>query len=1047
MMRWLPIIILFELGRFSGAQRCGNPIFFDNAEKQSTKEWKINGEGSLNIVRSDTNFYAYEYKGRTKDADIVSRELNASCFVEGVPYAITARFKLVNKRGKGYSCFKTSKVLGHGLTCPVFFLDLTLPNGAQKRMQLFNEHTLHSSWKSKTFNEHISRFTGTKDLASATKIILSISGYDSDSTLTFDDVKIDFDCETLFHNSYAELGHADNWKIVDGGGKLRFTSRKYEGRKSFIHWRRSSPENGVGQYVNTFCLKKGKQFEFTAQLMILNQADKQVTVGKWSKPDVDSYVVLTARITSPSGEVKTIDFRNENPSSWDPKVHNEYRSIIRVDNELASATEVFFYLHGPAKGYSVIYDNIFLREYDRNCYSELFSGDDEGGKNFVGWTVGEPSYLNRVSRGKGSYFFEHENRGKNDPGVFYDVDPSCFHKGMKYVFTSKLKLRDKTGTILDCKVNVKEVGADLSCPMVYIKLSLPSGDKMIEHRFSEYKMMEWNDLSFEFIASADFARASKVTIGIRGPGEGVNVLFDGNDFDGIWPSTTPTSLPSIVPSTVPTGLETPAPSSKPTEVESPAPSGKPTVIGASSKPTEVEGSASSSNPTEVKTDSGTGTSSAQSEPPTSAPTATKSMKPSVIKSEAPTSHAPTTEYCSLSVFNGDASMGTRHWNTSNGGNLSVVDGAFKYTSRTSIWSGPEQSIQPRCMRLGTHYEFTARVALRDEDDKPTFCNKDAAWRNDHFCVVLSIKRKNKTGTKIVNFANEESSLWVEDQYNIFRTVVAATSDLSSSDEIFFSLIGPRKGVSIIFDDAEFHEIGADAPPCNELIVNGNIKDGKLGWSAVENSQLDVEKKGEGATDLVLKNSHRTTSYSGISQQLNPVCIIPDVVLEVKGMMKIVDSEGRPVKCDKSVQVMGHDDHCPTVSLKIITSANVNTKPSVKIIELENEDTSEWVVEEFNSYRSIFKAPNLSGADSVAVVIAGVRSSASIVIDEIYLEESMNTFLRSGSSLAENNDDFFGIVRPHTSVDEEEFVSEVVQSAPEMKAPKKKRRVLVCWSLF
>ena len=66
-------------------------------------------------------------------------------------------------------------------------------------------------------------------------------------------------------------------------------------------------------------------------------------------------------------------------------------------------------------------------------------------------------------------------------------------------------------------------------------------------------------------------------------------------------------------------------------------------------------------------------------------------------------------------------------------------------------------------------------------------------------------------------------MWVEDQYNIFRTVVAATSDLSSSDEIFFSLIGPRKGVSIIFDDAEFHEIGADAPPCNELIVNGNIK--------------------------------------------------------------------------------------------------------------------------------------------------------------------------------------------------------------------------------
>lgn len=149
-----------------------------------------------------------------------------------------------------------------------------------------------------------------------------------------------------------------------------------------------------------------------------------------------------------------------------------------------------------------------------------------------------------------------------------------------------------------------------------------------------------------------------------------------------------------------------------------------------------------------------------------------------------------------------------------------------------------------------------------------FCSKEAEWKSDIFCVVLSIKRRNQSKAQVVNFANDESSWWVDERLNIFRTVIKATHEMVSAEELTISFTGPKPGVSIIFTNVTAHEISETGSICNQLIFNGDMKRGTLGWKSINGGVLRVEQA-PNSNDFVLRNYQRITSYSGISQKLNP----------------------------------------------------------------------------------------------------------------------------------------------------------------------------------
>lgn len=102
------------------------------------------------------------------------------------------------------------------------------------------------------------------------------------------------------------------------------------------------------------------------------------------------------------------------------------------------------------------------------------------------------------------------------------------------------------------------------------------------------------------------------------------------------------------------------------------------------------------------------------------------------------------------------------WKTAFGGELDIIEGSadeglysFKHSNRNFYYSGPEQVIPTKCLRQGVNYVFTAKIKLEDEEDAPFYCSKEAEWRSDNFCVVLSIEMKGLTNTKVVSLSNED----------------------------------------------------------------------------------------------------------------------------------------------------------------------------------------------------------------------------------------------------------------------------------------------------
>ena len=180
----------------------------------------------------------------------------------------------------------------------------------------------------------------------------------------------------------------------------------------------------------------------------------------------------------------------------------------------------------------------------------------------------------------------------------------------------------------------------------------------------------------------------------------------------------------------------------------------------------------------------------------------------------------------------------------------------------------------------------------------------------------------------------------------------------------------------------------------------------MGWKAINGGFLEGIALGE--NNFALRNVNRATNFSGIIQEINPLCIVPGKSLKFQAKMKLFNEQGYPMDCNKDTLISGHGDRCPFVHLQVTFPAKS------EIIDLRNEVVSDWFADDFNLYQAIFIGPNLSDAEGLALIISGVRPGASIVVDDIVLEETFASLTERFAN--ENNDEFFEVLRPHYSMD-------------------------------
>ena len=150
--------------------------------------------------------------------------------------------------------------------------------------------------------------------------------------------------------------------------------------------------------------------------------------------------------------------------------------------------------------------------------------------------------------------------------------------------------------------------------------------------------------------------------------------------------------------------------------------------------------------------------------------------------------------------------------------------AYQQINRRSPSHGPEQEISADCLELGKMYEIDARVKLVEGPQmRPYDCDKTVQGNDPRMCPIASL-RLNVMGLNLVeNMVNDYAESWKPSFFNWYHAIFTVNPDIADSESAFFYIRGPKKGVSIIFDDVSVSEYNGHEEDCRSLIKNGDAE--------------------------------------------------------------------------------------------------------------------------------------------------------------------------------------------------------------------------------
>ena len=155
----------------------------------------------------------------------------------------------------------------------------------------------------------------------------------------------------------------------------------------------------------------------------------------------------------------------------------------------------------------------------------------------------------------------------------------------------------------------------------------------------------------------------------------------------------------------------------------------------------------------------------------------------------------------------------------------------------------------------------------------------------------------------------------------------------------------------------------------------------------------------------IKHEGRTAINSGPGQFFPTECLVHEKFYEVSASIKILDENGDPYSCDKSV---GFNDPltCPLLSIWYASDDNLKNN---FWFDIPNEDDTEWISGEFNDYKAFFQVDDeLIEAVEASIMFRGLPKGAQIVISSVSMSPYMHLpdFVPEGYTEKTQPDFFF-----------------------------------------
>merc|ERR1712127_1012328 len=214
---------------------------------------------------------------------------------------------------------------------------------------------------------------------------------------------------------------------------------------------------------------------------------------------------------------------------------------FRVTEEMATATDGYFYFERAEAGTILIMDNVVIDEFideadalykrmTKKCTKFVLNGNAESGE-LRGWSprYGGDIVLYDHGADMTEHSIRHTGRRSFLMGPKHDLAIECFSPGMRYNFEAKLKIiDDETGEDVNCDKS-KEWIDDDACPQLTFQLE-KDGKKSYQYYNSKTKGKwqngQWNFFLVPFDILKDMYQAEKGFFYFERARAGVSIVVD-----------------------------------------------------------------------------------------------------------------------------------------------------------------------------------------------------------------------------------------------------------------------------------------------------------------------------------------------------------------------------------------------------------------------------------------------------------------------------------------------------------------------------------------
>jgi hypothetical protein len=333
-------------------------------------------------------------------------------------------------------------------------------------------------------------------------------------------------CRELIRNGNFE-GPISDW-LHDESGRQVASGQGISGSKALSDINRLASANGLmGQYLDTRCLQRGRQYQVRAWVKLMRDGSAVACDSVMGCPNAQlrsRIPVDEAGLESTQYNLDVVSFfsRPYSDAGW-----NLLQGVFTVDATIEAGESVFFFVERGRTGINMLLDEISISLIPKQCTQLVFNGDFSDGKSSFWYTD-----IASVDMAMIGNSLEMTNRTSLSHSPVQNIRVGCMKAGERYIASARVRLENADGTLFTC--NVTSISGNVVCPRMRLRSFVDIGLSSFVNSAHDGGIADtdhgtsngWYIMSGVFIASTYDAVADKSTLTFDQVASGKDFIID-----------------------------------------------------------------------------------------------------------------------------------------------------------------------------------------------------------------------------------------------------------------------------------------------------------------------------------------------------------------------------------------------------------------------------------------------------------------------------------------------------------------------------------------